>query len=510
MNCKANQNEQVERVYAPHSAASTLNLSPAALLDLFEDYEGAFLDLDEKVDWDGSRLRAGRDELCRELRSCGVAAGQRILIAVGNGPAFLISFISTLAVGGSPVLLHFETPPDELKRLAAAYGARFALTETWSTAQLTPVSLETKPIAIGGALKLVCALMDDGESDGNPTFPSIPSVPLHPTSGTTGTPKIAIRHGEAAVGEALHYQQTMGITANDALLCVVPMSHAYGFGTCVTMPLTSGASVVSSRRFQPHLVMRAFGQHRITTFPAVPAMLHLLLVAARGPIAGLPGRVLSAGAPLGEQTAKAFFEHTGQAVQSLYGSTETGGIAIDVKPPGIGIPGSVGPAMEPVSVEIRPLDNAEELREGVGRVRVKSASMMAGYLTRDGIDSSHIVDGWFETGDLGFLDDSGRIHLVGRESEVINVFGLKVIPSEVEAVLMTAPGVTDVKVYAGQHRSGSQIVKAAVAGAESLDVGAIREYCTKQLVGYKRPEVITRMETLPRTPTGKIIRDQLP
>jgi long-chain acyl-CoA synthetase len=136
--------------------------------------------------------------------------------------------------------------------------------------------------------------------------------------------------------------------------------------------------------------------------------------------------------------------------------------------------------------------------------------MMAGYLTRQGIDSSGIVDGWFETGDLGFLDESGRIHLVGRESEVINVFGLKVIPSEVEAVLMTAPGVTDVKVYAGQHRSGSQIVKAAVAGAESLDVAAIREYCAKQLVGYKRPEVITRLDALPRTPTGKIIRDQLP
>jgi long-chain acyl-CoA synthetase len=131
-------------------------------------------------------------------------------------------------------------------------------------------------------------------------------------------------------------------------------------------------------------------------------------------------------------------------------------------------------------------------------------------LTREGLDSSSIVDGWFETGDLGFLDDAGRIHLVGRESEVINVFGLKVIPSEVEAVLMNAPGVTDVKVYAGQHRSGSQIVKAAVTGPESLDLAAIRDYCAKQLVGYKRPEVITRLDLLPRTATGKIIRDQLP
>jgi acyl-CoA synthetase (AMP-forming)/AMP-acid ligase II len=492
------------------SAVSTLNLSPVPLLDLFENYAGSFLDLDGGEAWDGSSLRAGRDQLSRELKRLGVASGQRILLAVGNGAGFATSLIAVLSVGACPVLLHFETPPGELKRLAAAYGASFALSETSSEAEMGPVSIRATSIELGNSIRLTCALMDDGESQAERPFPSVSSVPLHPTSGTTGTPKIAIRHGEAAVAEARHYQHTMGVTSEDTLLCSVPMSHAYGFGACVTMPLVSGASVVSTRRFQPHVIIRALKERAITTFPAVPAMLHLLLVAARGPIAGLPKRVLSAGAPLGEQTAKAFFDHTGQPVQSLYGSTETGGIAVDVNSPGIGIAGCVGPAMEPVSVEIRPLDEPGELRKGVGRVRVKSPSMMAGYLTRDGIDSSRLIDGWFETGDLGFLDDDGRIHLVGRESEVINVFGLKVIPSEVEAVLMTAPGVTDAKVYAGQHRSGSQIVKAAVAGPASLDIAAVREYCARQLVGYKRPEVITRMDSLPRTTTGKIIRDQLP
>ena len=114
------------------------------------------------------------------------------------------------------------------------------------------MSRQTKPLDLGDGLRLICAQMDDAGPLGEEAFPAIPSVPLHPTSGTTGTPKIAIRHGEAAAAEARHYEQTMGITPEDTLLCVVPMSHAYGFGTCVTMPLTSGASVVSSRRFQPH------------------------------------------------------------------------------------------------------------------------------------------------------------------------------------------------------------------------------------------------------------------
>jgi acyl-CoA synthetase (AMP-forming)/AMP-acid ligase II len=166
--------------------------------------------------------------------------------------------------------------------------------------------------------------------------------------------------------------------------------------------------------------------------------------------------------------------------------------------------------MAPVSVQILPLADASDWRPGIGRVSVKSPSMMAGYLTPEGIDASAIHDGWFENGDLGFIDPGGRIHLVGRESEVVNVFGMKVIPSEVESVIRDFPGVADVKVYAGQHRSGSQIVKAAVAGSASLDLAALREHCAANLVAYKRPEVIIPLEALPRTPTGKIIKDQLP
>jgi acyl-CoA synthetase (AMP-forming)/AMP-acid ligase II len=492
------------------SAVPTLNLSPDPLLSLFENYSGTFLDLDHGLVWNGSRLRAGRDQLCQELRRLGVVPGDRMLFAVGNGPSFPAALVAVLTIGASPVLLHFETPPGELKRLAATYGARFALCESWTEAELAPLSTTTSPLELGPSARLTFALLDVEKSTTDRPFASVPAVPLHPTSGTTGKPKIAIRHAEAAVAEARNYQRTMGVTAEDTLLCVVPMSHGYGFGTSVTMPLVSGASVVSSRRFQPHVVMRALREHAITAFPAVPAMLHLLLVAARGPILGLPQRVLSAGAPLAEKTAQAFFDHTGQPVRSLYGTTETGGISVDVNPQGAGTEGCVGPAMQSVSVEVRPLAEPGALQAGIGRVWVKSPSAMAGYLTRDGIDASRLVDGWFETGDLGFLDDAGGIHLVGRESEVINVFGLKVIPSEVEAVIRDVPGVADVKVYAGQHRSGSQIVKAAVAGPASLDVAAIREHCARQLVGYKRPEVITRLDALPRTPTGKIIRDSLP
>jgi acyl-CoA synthetase (AMP-forming)/AMP-acid ligase II len=487
------------------------NLAPAPLLDLFENYRGSFQDLDRGLKLDGAQMRAARDGLVAGFarQKNPLRSGDRVLLAVGNGPGFLVAFVAVLSAGGAPVLLHVETPPAELDRLARSYDARFALCDAWSENDLAPFAESVVPLNFAPGASLNFAALKGGAATDKRSLPPIAGMPLHPTSGTTGIPKLAARHGIAAIAEAAHYQEAMGIGPDDDILCVVPMSHAYGFGTSAMMPLVSGASVVSNRRFQPHAVFQAFRDLNITTFPAVPAMLHLLLVASRGPIARLPRRVLSAGAPLAEHTAREFFEKNRQTAWSLYGSTETGGICVDVDAPTDGAPGSVGPKMRLVSVEIRPIPDSSELKPGIGHVAVKSPSMMAGYLTPTGIDASSIRNGWFQTGDLGFVDAAGRVNLVGRESEVVNVFGMKVIPSEVESVVRDFPGVTDVKVYAGQHRSGSQIVKAAVA-PETLDMVALREHCAANLVAYKRPEVIIPLAALPRTPTGKIIKDQLP
>jgi acyl-CoA synthetase (AMP-forming)/AMP-acid ligase II len=136
--------------------------------------------------------------------------------------------------------------------------------------------------------------------------------------------------------------------------------------------------------------------------------------------------------------------------------------------------------------------------------------MMAGYLGRDTIDIGPIPDGWFATGDLAWMDQAGRIHLMGREADVINVEGLKVIPSEVEEVIASLTGVVEVKVYAGRRLSGGQFIKAAVVLEGEVDESAIRAHCEKHLVYYKRPERILPVERLPRSPAGKILRDQLP
>jgi acyl-CoA synthetase (AMP-forming)/AMP-acid ligase II len=487
----------------------TLELSPLAILDAFENYAGSISDLDRGVVCRAETLHTRRAQLNGWLRERGLDAGDRVILCIGNGPAFVTALAAILSVGGSPLLLHADTPPEELNRFAQAFGARFILCEAPAPAALAAISANVASIELEAFPPLRWAVVDDSHPDFDSSYPAIAGVPLHPTSGTTGRPKIAVRPAQAAIAEAGNYRETMDVSASDRILCVVPMSHAYGFGTCVMLPLVSGADVIATRRFNPRFIERALKDNAITIFPAVPAMLDLLMVGAAGRLTVASRHVLSAGASLPERTAQAFLEKTGTVVSPLYGTTETGGISVAVGGGRPSVGACVGPTMRPVSVVIRPVA-VPDYQPGVGRVCVRSPSMMAGYLSHDGIDRTSIVDGWFETGDLGLLDDDNRIHLLAREKEVINVFGMKVIPGEVEAVIARFPQIADVKVYAGTHRTGSQIVKAAIAAPGSFDIAALKDYCRQQLAPYKRPEAIIRLDTLPRTPTGKIIRDQLP
>ena len=166
--------------------------------------------------------------------------------------------------------------------------------------------------------------------------------------------------------------------------------------------------------------------------------------------------------------------------------------------------------MTGVEAEVRPHPDGHDLGPGVGMLWIRSSSMMAGYLSPTGIDTNHLIDGWFKTGDLARIDASGSINLKGRDSEVINVSGMKVIPCDVEGVLATMSGVLEVKVYAGTRRSGEQFVKAALVLDDGVDVAAVRHHCEQHLVYYKRPQQFIPLAALPRTPAGKIIRQQLP
>jgi acyl-CoA synthetase (AMP-forming)/AMP-acid ligase II len=471
---------------------TAIDPSPAPILDLLEGYRGHITDLERGDTVDGDGLRRRRDQFAAYLKSAGICAGERIVFAVANGPSFPAALAAVLSVGAAPILTHATTTGSELLRTARAWHATWLLTDGEAGLRDAVVwQLHGAP----GALRLgrvgeAAALGPAG-------------VPLHPTSGTTALPKLALRPGAAAVAEAAHYASAMAITGSDRILCSTPMSHAYAFGMAVMVPLVTGADVLTTPGFNPRVATRTLVSDAVTLFPAVPAMLPVLLRSGWRSAPHLRF-LLTAGAPLPADIMSSFTAATRIVPRSLLGTTESGGISVALDNPR---PHAVGRAMDGVEVRLAsPAGGDEE----IGQLEVRSASMMAGYLTPAGIDVGVDAHGWFATGDLASIAADGQIELLGRVTDVINVMGHKVLPSEVEAVIAAIPGVAEVKVYAGRHRGGDDIVQAAIVPARAIDAEAVRRHCAAHLVAFKRPARVHILHALPRTPSGKVVVRDLP
>ncbi len=492
------------------SAGLATDLSPAPLLDAIENYRGSFIDQDRATVVDAAAFARGRSALTTELPQQGLEAGDRVIVAVGNGPQFPAVLGALLENGASPLLVHWQTPPQELLRTARQFGARFVVGNGERQDALSGVGGHCDLLSADPWLNLCWAHVDVNSPLFNDRLPALPGVPLHPTSGTTGRPKIAARPGLCAVQEARHYIERIGIDDTDTILAAPPMSHAYAYGMCVIVPLLSGANVVCMRAFKPQLALQAMRQFGITIFPAVPVMLDMLMFGAPDDVPCPRRAVLSAGSPLPARTAGRFKKTFSVDVRPLYGTTETGGITVGFDDGRIRCDGAVGTVLSGVEAEVRPHSGAADVGEGAGMLFVRSSSMMAGYLDEDGIDASPLVEGWFQTGDLARVEQNGEIRLLGRDTEVINVSGMKVVPIEVEQVVASLPGVVEVKVYPGQRKSGDQFVQAAVVAESGVTMQAIRDYCAEHLIYYKRPERLHPVDSLPRSPAGKVLVQQLP
>lgn len=485
------------------------DFSPEPILDAVAGYRGSVVDLDLSLTVDSGSLHRTIDNLAWKLGSAGLSAGQRVIISVSNGPQFVATLAAVLVRRGTPILIHYKTPPAELRRTALRLGASFVLSDACSEDEMLQVAPRARTLDDGWC-RLTCGAVDEQEPDFRNSYPSLPGAPLHPTSGTTGRPKLAVRPGACAVAEARQYIDTTGIESSDTILAVPPMSHAYAYGMCLMVPLLSDANIVTTRQFKPTTVMRAIVGGGITVFPAVPAMLDVLAITG-GNVQKPPRCVFSAGAPLSARTAEAFRQKAGITVRPLYGTTETGGISVAPADWETTPAGCVGVALNGVSTEVRgSSENNTSPAAQMGTLRVRSASMMAGYLEEGRVDTSPVESGWFDTGDLACVGAGGAIQLRGRESETINVAGMKVVPSEVEEILATVPGVRESKVYAGRLRSGDQFIKAAIVSSGPCDASHFRKHCEEHLVYYKRPSRFLFVDSLPKTPAGKIILDRLP
>jgi long-chain acyl-CoA synthetase len=432
----------------------------------------------------------------------------RIGILLPGSAGFVASFYGTLAAGKSVVPINFLLGEREIAHIIRDSGIDTILTAPPLSARLEPFKASGLKIIDISALPSpppgmrAPLLAAPGESE--------PAVLMY-TSGTSGLPKgVLLTYGNlhSDVHSAISHAELQG---THKFLGILPLFHSTGLLATVIAPITLGASVVYLARFSPVGTLNAIREHDISIVAAVPSMygaMARLKNAGPDDVKGLYAAI-SGGEPLPAAVRDAFGQKFGIPIYEGYGLTETiGPIAFNV--PGAIRPGSVGRLIP--GAEVRIADDAgNALPAGqTGEVWLRGSMIMSGYHNLPEETAAVLTpDGFFKSGDLGFVDHDGYLHITGRKKELIIVAGEKASPREIEDVLLSDPSVAEAAVLGRKDPSRGEVVVAFVTAREGFTVkpDELRDYCRqKGLMQWKIPREIRVLSELPHSPTGKVLK----
>lgn len=443
-----------------------------------------------------------------ERRAAAVAAqlagvsGDVVGLLQPNSPSFAASLLGALWAGKTAAVLPWIAPAPLVKLMAAEAGFRCVL----AAEELAPRAAEA------GLEPMVAPQPADAGSAGSEPHSrplALEAAVLLYTSGTTGRPK-AVALSESNLLANVEGCRVAGeFTGEDVMLAILPLFHAFGLTVTLLLPLTLGGKVVLEDRFVPRTSLQSVAGHRVTAMIGVPSQFRLL-AREKLDVDAASLRLCIAGAErLGDQTGQAFEERFGRQLLQGYGATEASPV-VSFNRPRQNRPGSVGQPLPNIRVSIR-----EEMRElpggEHGEVCIEGPSVMLGYYGQPEATARKIPGGVLRTGDGGWLDSEGFLHLAGRADDMLKVAGEKVYPSEVERVLEHLEGVEEAAVIGVQNAARGTALAAFVAArpGTTLDAAAVRAACRERLEAAKTPRSITVVEQLPRTPSGKVDKKAL-
>jgi acyl-CoA synthetase (AMP-forming)/AMP-acid ligase II len=487
---------------------------PTTLLDLLRPTTGsspAVVIPEQNISISYDDLRSQVESLAASLAGAGVRRGDRIGIALPNGLPTIVSFLAA-SIAGTAAPLNQAYREDEFRFYLDDTSARVLL--------LPPDGAEAARKAAGDTVRVLTVDMDargtvqltggNGRATLSPVSIDDTALILH-TSGSTGRPKrVPLSHANLSIS-AGNVARTYDLTPDDVSLCVMPLFHVHGLVASVLATFATGGTVVVPGKFNPLSFWRVALDHRATWYSAVPT-LHQLLLARATPGAPKPAGaerlrfIRSCSASLAPQVMQDLESAFGAPVLEAYGMTEAAHqMSSNPLPPAARKPGSVGSG---TGVRISIMDDAgRHLATGErGEVVIQGPNVIRGYENNPEANATSFVDGWFRTGDQGFLDESGYLSLTGRLKELINRGGEKISPREVDEVLLTHPKIAEAVCFGTPHPTWGEEVAAAVVVSEPVTEAELQSFCKERLAEFKRPKQIFITDTIPRTATGKIQR----
>ncbi len=469
---------------------------------------------------------AGLEERIRaivtDLRSAGIGAQDRVAIIVPNGADLAVTFLAvTTCAVAAPLNPNYRSEEfdfyiDDVDAKALIIQADFAeqAHKVARTRGITIFELHRKPNAAAGTFDLKIASAGDIAADPLPLdFLSLDdfALILH-TSGTTSRPKRVPLKQRNLCGSARNIGMTLALTKADRCLNVMPLFHIHGLVGALLSSITAGASVVCTPGFQAPSFFAYLEEFDPTWYTAVPTMHQAILSRSASHTDTISRSSLrlirSSSAALAPQVLAELEAIFDVPVVESYGMTEAAHqMASNPLPPRKRKPGSVGMAAGP---DVAIMDESGRLLSSghTGEIVIRGATVIDAYENNPKANTESFTDGWFRTGDQGYLDNEGYLFITGRLKEIINRGGEKISPREIDEVLLGHPDVMQVVTFAvPDSQLGEEIGAAVVLAADaSISDRDIQTFAATHLVDFKVPRRIVVLDEIPKGPTGKLQR----
>ena len=447
----------------------------------------------------------------------GIAPGDHVAVMIPNVPQFPMAYFGILYAGAGVVPLNVLLTADEVQYHLEDSDAKLLIAHP----------LFAEPAVAGAQEANVPIVWADGEQSPllselaasdpigmpHPTAPDDTAVILY-TSGTTGRPKGAeLTHSNLLINCSQVMPRLVPIHEDEVALATLPLFHAFG-QTCIqNAMIAAGGRFILLPRFTPEDAFQLMQDERVTYFAGVPTMYFALLHHEGGEQYDLSNLRLAVtgGAAMPVEVMHAFEERYPVEILEGYGLSETSPVASFNMLDKPRTPGSIGYPVWGVEMAILDEDDQPVADGDRGEICIRGHNIMKGYYKRPEANAETLRNGWFHSGDVGVREADGCFRIVDRTKDMIIRGGFNVYPREVEEVLYAHPAVAEAAVIGIPDEQYGEEVKAVVALApgQSATAEEIIEYSKEHVAAYKYPRSVEFMETLPKGPTGKILKRDL-
>ena len=466
------------------------------------------------------RLRSQLDEIGKALGQLGIGRNERIAVVVPNGPEMAVAFIAVASfVACAPLnpayqFNEFDFYLSDLKPRAlivqsgmCAPAVRAAQKHAIPVVELTPAKdgpagIFSLTLRGSPSVRAIAAKAEDN------------ALVLH-TSGTTSQPKMVALTHRQLLASAANIAAGLQLSEGDCCLNLMPLFHIHGLVGALLASCVTGASVVCTGGFDEEKFLQWLDEFAPSWYTAVPTIHQAVLSTAKAKLSAVEKHRLrlirSCSAPLPGRVALELEDIFRVPVIEAYGMTEAAHqIASNPLPPKERKIGSVG---LPSGSEVAVIDDQRRfVSQGeVGEIVIRGATVITGYATGPSAHEESFTNGWFRTGDQGYLDGAGYLYLTGRLKEIINRGGEKISPLEIEEALLSQPEIAQAAAFRVPHPTLGEDVAAALVlqRGSRLTPSAVREYLLDRIAAYKVPGKILIVDEIPKGATGKVSRSEL-